>query len=165
MDFKKFVTALGNTIRTTTMIIMIIFGALMFGYFMSYTQVTTHLLQLIGEAHLTRYTVLVIVLFVYLILGMLMDQFAILVLTVPISYSIIMGLHFDPIWFGILITKTAEIGLVTPPVGLNIFIASATTETPTHVGFRGVMPFVARSEEHTSELQSLMRISYAVFCL
>jgi len=65
------------------------------------------------------------------------------VLTVPISYNIITSLHFDPIWFGVLITKTAEIGLVTPPVGLNIFIASAATNTPTKVGFQGVAPFVA----------------------
>jgi len=143
MNFEKFVTAIGNTLRITTMIVAIIFGALMFGYFMTYTQVTTRLLQFIADAQLTPYVVLLCILFVYLILGMLMDQFAILVLTVPISYSIITGLHFDPIWFGVLITKTAEIGLVTPPVGLNIFIASAATNTPTNVGFRGVAPFVA----------------------
>lgn len=142
MSFDKFVTAVGNTLRTTTMIVAIIFGAMMFGYFMTYTQVTGRLLQFIADSQLQPYVVLLCILFVYLILGMLMDQFAILVLTVPITYSIITGLHFDPIWFGVLITKTAEIGLVTPPVGLNIFIASAATNTPTGVGFRGVAPFV-----------------------
>ncbi|TFF24861.1 TRAP transporter large permease [Jiella endophytica] len=142
MTFANFVQAIGNTLRTTTMIVAIIFGALMFGYFMTYTQVTSQLLQFIADAEVGPYVVLICTLVVYLILGMLMDQFAILVLTVPISYSIITGLHFDPIWFGVLITKTAEIGLVTPPVGLNIFIASAATNTPTKVGFRGVAPFV-----------------------
>ncbi|KMK65920.1 TRAP transporter large permease [Puniceibacterium sp. IMCC21224] len=136
------VRAIGNTLRTTTMIVTIIFGALMFGYFMTFTQTTNRLLGFIAEAELSPYTVLVAILLVYLLLGMLMDQFAILVLTVPISYSIITGLGFDPIWFGVLIVKTAEIGLVTPPVGLNVFIASAATGQPTKVGFRGVAPFV-----------------------
>lgn len=136
------VRALGNTMRTTTMIVTIIFGALMFGYFMTFTQTTNHLLRFIAEAELSPYTVLFAILLVYLLLGMLMDQFAILVLTVPISYSIITGLGFDPIWFGVLIVKTAEIGLVTPPVGLNVFIASAATGQPTKVGFWGVAPFV-----------------------
>ncbi|MBJ3776906.1 TRAP transporter large permease [Acuticoccus mangrovi] len=143
LTWRGFVQAIGNTLRTTVMIVTIIFGALMFGYFMTYTQVTNTLLQLISTSEVGPHVVLVCILLVYLVLGMLMDQFAILVLTVPISYTIITGLGFDPIWFGVLITKTAEIGLVTPPVGLNVFIASAATGTPTKVGFRGVAPFVA----------------------
>ncbi|MDM8168024.1 TRAP transporter large permease [Roseovarius sp.] len=136
-------TAIGNTLRTSAMIVTIIFGALMFGYFMTYTQVTNHLLDFIAASDISPHLVLVLILLMYLLLGMLMDQFAILVLTVPVSYSIVTGLGFDPIWFGILIVKTAEIGLVTPPVGLNVFIASAATKTPTKVGFKGVAPFVA----------------------
>lgn len=136
------VTALGNTLRITSMIVTIIFGALMFGYFMTYTQVTNALLGFISESDLSPYTVLAAILVIYLLLGMLMDQFAILVLTVPITYSIIIGLGFDPIWFGILVVKTAEIGLVTPPIGLNIFIAANATGEDTSVGFRGVLPFV-----------------------
>lgn len=143
LTWRRFLQAIGNTLRTTVMIVTIIFGAMMFGYFMTYTQVTNQLLLFISSSEVGPYTVLVCILLVYLVLGMLMDQFAILVLTVPISYSIISGLGFDPIWFGILIVKTAEIGLVTPPVGLNVFIASAATGTPTKVGFRGVAPFVA----------------------
>ncbi|KZY47355.1 C4-dicarboxylate ABC transporter permease [Roseovarius sp. HI0049] len=136
-------TAIGNTLRTSAMIVTIIFGALMFGYFMTYTQVTNRLLDFIAASDISPHLVLVLILLMYLLLGMLMDQFAILVLTVPVSYSIVTGLGFDPIWFGILIVKTAEIGLVTPPVGLNVFIASAATKTPTKVGFKGVAPFVA----------------------
>ncbi|KRS15782.1 TRAP transporter large permease [Roseovarius indicus] len=136
-------TAIGNTLRTSAMIVTIIFGALMFGYFMTYTQVTNRLLDFIAASDISPHLVLVLILLMYLLLGMLMDQFAILVLTVPVSYSIVTGLGFDPIWFGILIVKTAEIGLVTPPVGLNVFIASAATQTPTKVGFKGVAPFVA----------------------
>jgi len=137
-----FTTAVGNTVRTTAMIVTIIFGALLFGYFMSLTQVTGAMLEWIDAAGLSRWVVLLLVIGFYLILGMFMDQFAIIVLTVPISYSLMTGLGFDGIWFGVLIVKTAEIGLVTPPLGLNIFIASASTGVSTKQGFGGVVPFL-----------------------
>ncbi|AGI74831.1 TRAP transporter DctM subunit (plasmid) [Octadecabacter arcticus 238] len=142
LDPRSAVAAVGNTLRTSTMIVTIIFGALMFGYFMTYTQTTVKLLEWIAAADVSPYLVLSLILLMYLLMGMLMDQFAILVLTVPVTYSIVTGLGFDPIWFGILVVKTAEIGLVTPPVGLNIFIASSATGTSTKVGFKGVTPFV-----------------------
>lgn len=139
---RSIVQALGNTPRTTMIIVTIIFGTLMFGYFMTFMQTTNRLLEFIAGADLFPHVVLIAILSVYLLLGMLMDQFAILVFTVPISYSIITGLGFDPIWFGILIVKTAEIGLVTPPVGLNVLIAYAATNQPTNTNFRGVAPFL-----------------------
>ncbi|MEQ9815365.1 MAG: TRAP transporter large permease subunit [Azospirillaceae bacterium] len=137
-----FTTAVGNTVRTTAMIVTIIFGALLFGYFMSLTQITGAMLEWIDAAGLSRWVVLLMVIGFYLVLGMFMDQFAIIVLTVPISYSLMTGLGFDGIWFGVLIVKTAEIGLVTPPLGLNIFIASASTGVSTKEGFGGVVPFL-----------------------
>ena len=138
----NFVTAIGNTLRTTTLIVTIIFGALLFGYFMSYTQVTTSLLEWIKDSGLSPTVVLLMIVALYLVLGMVMDQFAIIVLTVPITYALMTGLGYDGIWFGVIIVKTAEIGLVTPPMGLNIFIASATTGVSTKEGFLGVLPFV-----------------------
>jgi tripartite ATP-independent transporter DctM subunit len=159
LNARSAALAIGNTLRTSTMIVTIIFGALMFGYFMSYTQVTTILLDYIAASDISPHTVLVLILMMYLFLGMLMDQFAILVLTVPVTYSIVTGLGFDPIWFGILIVKTAEIGLVTPPVGLNVFIASASTGRPTKEGFRGVTPFVAMELVILSALVAFPQIS------
>lgn len=140
---RGFITAVGNTLRTSSMIVTIIFGALLFGYFMSYTQVTTALLEWIRDSGMPPMVVLLMMVFFYLVLGMLMDQFAIIVLTVPITYTLMTGLGFDGIWFGVVIVKTAEIGLVTPPMGLNIFIASSATGVTTKEGFMGVMPFVA----------------------
>ncbi|WP_099865519.1 TRAP transporter large permease [Pararhizobium haloflavum] len=138
-----FITAVGNTLRTSSMIVTIIFGALLFGYFMSYTQVTTALLEWIRDSGMSPMVVLLMIVGFYLVLGMLMDQFAIIVLTVPITYTLMTGLGFDGIWFGVIIVKTAEIGLVTPPMGLNIFIASSATGVSTKEGFMGVLPFVA----------------------
>jgi TRAP-type C4-dicarboxylate transport system permease large subunit len=109
---------------------------------MAYTQTTNAILEWIAKSELPPYAVLAGILVFYLILGMFMDQFAIIVLTVPITHAVVTGLGFDGIWFGVLIVKTAEIGLLTPPVGLNIFIASASTGVPTRDGFAGVLPFV-----------------------
>lgn len=139
---RSFATAVANTLRTSAMIVTIIFGALLFGYFMSLTQMTDAMLEWIKASGLSPMTVLLLVVGFYLILGMFMDQFAIIVLTVPISYALMTGLGFDGIWFGVLIVKTAEIGLVTPPLGLNIFIASAITGVPTEKGFRGTVLFL-----------------------
>lgn len=142
MDRRAFGEAVGHTLRTTTMIVTIIFGAVLFGYFMAFTQVTAGILDWIARSGLPPHMVLALILGFYILLGMFMDQFAIIVLTVPITHAIATGLGFDGIWFGVLIVKTAEIGLITPPVGLNVFIASASTGVPTREGFRGVGPFV-----------------------
>lgn len=142
MTLNSFYTAVGKTLRTTAMIVAIIFGALLFGYFMAYTKVTTSMIEWIALAELSPYTVLLLVVFIYLILGMFMDQFAIIVLTVPITYAVLTGLGFDGIWLGIVLVKTAEIGLVSPPLGLNIYIASGSTGVSTKQGFTGVAPFL-----------------------
>ena len=142
MSWNGFVAALGNTARTTAMIVTIIFGAIIFGYFMAFTQATNTALDWISRSGLPPIAVLAGIMVFYILLGMIMDQFAILVLTVPITYALIKGLGYDGIWYGILIVKTAEIGLVTPPVGLNVFIASAASGVQPGEGFRGVAPFV-----------------------
>lgn len=142
LTFSGVVTAVGNTARTTAMIVTIIFGAIIFGYFMTYTQTTATILTLISHSGLPPIVVLACILVFYILLGMVMDQYAILVLTVPITYAIITKLGFDGVWYGILIVKTAEIGLVTPPVGLNVFIASAAADVEPRDGFVGVFPFV-----------------------
>jgi C4-dicarboxylate transporter DctM subunit len=135
-------TSLSRTARTTAMILVIIIGAMVFGYFMTFTQLTQKMVGAIAGSGLSRMQILLLVVGVYLVLGMFLDQFAILVLTVPISYALIRQLGFDGIWFGIIITKTVEIGLVSPPVGLNVFIASNITGVPLREAFRGVAPFI-----------------------
>lgn len=142
MNGQDFFAALTETVRTTVMIIAIISGALMFGYFLTFTQTTQSLLQFIQDAGLQPWTVLLILVVFYLIMGMLMDQLAILVLTVPVTFALVSELGFDGVWYGIIITKTVEIGLVTPPLGLNIFVASSLTKVPVGECFRGVAPFI-----------------------
>ncbi|MEM9013369.1 MAG: TRAP transporter large permease [Pseudomonadota bacterium] len=128
---------------TTAMIIMIIVGAHIFGYFFTLTQVTQNLVSAIGDLEMSRWTIIVLVLLVYLVLGFFMDQIAILFLTVPVTLPVIVGLGFDPIWFGIIVIITAEIGMVTPPLGLNVFVVSQFTKQPLERIFAGVAPHVA----------------------
>ena len=78
----------------------------------------------------------------YVVLGFFLDQLAILILTLPLVFPIMMSLGFNPIWLGILFVKTAEVGLVSPPLGLNVYIVSAVTKVPVSTVFRGIMPFL-----------------------
>lgn len=142
MSWSRFVTAIGNSLRTSAMIVTIIFSASLFGFFISYTQITNDLLSWIAASQMSPNMVLALVVLIYLCLGMIMDQFAIIILTVPISHALLTGLGFDGIWFGVILVKTAEIGLVTPPLGLNVFIASSAAKVNPRYGFAGVMPFV-----------------------
>ena len=134
--------ALVRATRTSCMIMMIILGALIFGYFFTLTQATQDLVAWIASLHVNRYLILIMVLFMYMILGCLMDQVAILILTVPVVLPVMKALGFDPVWFGILIIIMAELGMVTPPVGLNVYVVARCTNRPVDEIFRGVVPHV-----------------------
>ena len=143
MTPRQFTTAVGNTIRTTAMIVTIIFSAHLFGYFISFTRVTTELLNWVAVSGVSEVLVMLLIVGIYLLLGMVMDQAAIIILTAPITTPLIVGLGYDPIWWGVIIVKTAEIGLVSPPMGLNVFVASAAAKAEIREGFKGVLPFIA----------------------
>ncbi|WP_290983544.1 TRAP transporter large permease [Ferrovibrio sp.] len=134
--------SLQATTRATAMIFTIIIGAMIFGYFMAATQVPQHLVEWVGELPLPRWGILLIIVVIYLILGFFMDQIAIVVLTLPLTYPLILSLGYDPIWFGVIIVKTTEIGLVTPPMGLNVFVAAGSVGARIETGFKGIMPFL-----------------------
>ncbi|EKV27723.1 hypothetical protein C882_1318 [Caenispirillum salinarum AK4] len=134
--------AMENTLRTYMMIMMIILGAMVFGYFMTYTQVTQDLVRAVTDSDLPPWAIMGLLLLVYLALGCFLDQIAILVLTVPLTFPIVSSLGFDGIWYGIVITKTVEIGLITPPLGLNVYVTSSVTGVKLSEAFRGVMPFL-----------------------
>lgn len=142
ITFRGLWESVEQTLTTTIMIIVILVGAMMFGYFLTLTQATQHLIDYITQSGFTPWTVMGLIVFMYVILGMFMSQIAILVLTVPVIYPIVANLGFDGIWFGIIVTKAAEIGLVTPPVGLNVYVAHSITRVPLKDCFIGVTPFI-----------------------
>lgn len=139
---ESFRSSISCALRTTTMILTIIFAAQILGYFLTFTQVTQSLLAFVEALDVPPRVILALILLIYLFLGMFMDQLAIIILTVPLTFPLAMSLGFDPIWFGVIITKTVEIGLVSPPMGLNAFVAAAQTGEPVHTVFRGVLPFI-----------------------
>jgi tripartite ATP-independent transporter DctM subunit len=122
------------------MIAMILMGASIFGYFFTLSHVTQDLIAWVGALNVSRWAVIVIILAMYIVLGSFMDQVAILVLTVPIVLPLVKSLGFDPIWFGVVKIVTAEVGMITPPIGLNCFIVARYSGRPVTDVFQGTMP-------------------------
>ncbi|MGB5905517.1 MAG: TRAP transporter large permease subunit [Xanthobacteraceae bacterium] len=134
--------ALIDATRTSCMIVMIILGAHIFGYFFTLTQTTQDLVRFVGDLNTSRWVIIALILFGYIVLGFFMDQIAILILTVPVVLPVVVALGFDPVWFGVIVIVTAEVGMVTPPMGLNVFVVARYTRRPLGEIFRGVMPHV-----------------------
>lgn len=143
MNLASAMQALVDSIRTTASVFVILIGAIMFGYFLALTQTPQSLTTALTESGLNRYTILALIVVFYLVLGCLMDAMAMIVLTVPILYPLVLALGFDPIWFGVLLVVLIELGLVTPPMGMNVFvIKSVLKDLSIATIFKGVMPFV-----------------------
>lgn len=135
--------ALLRAAQTTCMILMIILGAHVFGYFFTLTQTTQQIVAAVGAWPVNRWVIMAAIIAIYLVLGCFMDQVAILILTVPVMLPLVKALGFDPVWFGVLVVVTAEVGMVTPPVGLNVFVVARYTGRPLAEVFLGVAPHVA----------------------
>ena len=131
-----------DTVRTTAMLYLIIIGASVLNPFLALTHVPAALGEAMTSLGLGPYGVLFAIVVIYLVLGMFMDGLAMLVVTIPIFFPIMMGLGFDPIWFGVIAVILIEMGMITPPVGLNVFVVkSVAQDVPMGTIFRGVLPF------------------------
>ncbi|NYT62174.1 TRAP transporter large permease [Alcaligenaceae bacterium] len=140
LSFFKLAQALLNTVHTTAMILFIMVGAQIFGYFLTVSRVTNTLVNWIDMLPLPALAIMAIILLGYIILGFFMDQVAILILTVPIILPVVISLGFDPVWFGVVVIVAAEVGMITPPMGMNVFIVARYTGRPIGEIFRGVAP-------------------------
>ena len=130
--------------RTSCMIAMIILGAHVFSTFFALTQTTQSFVGWVGGLPLPGWAIIIVFVAIYILLGTFLDQMAILVLTVPIVVPTIINLGYDPIWWGVILIVTAELGMVTPPLGLNAFVVARYSETPVGEVFRGLVPhFIA----------------------
>jgi tripartite ATP-independent transporter DctM subunit len=135
--------ALLTATRTSAAVFTVLIGALIFGYFLTITQTPQRLTELLTGLGLGKYGVLALIMLMYLVLGCLMDAMAMIILTVPIIFPVIVQMGFDPIWFGVIIVMTVELGLIHPPVGMNVFvIKSVIKEVSFSTIFKGVLPFV-----------------------
>jgi len=142
LTWSNLTSSLAETIRTTAMVFLILIGAHIFGYFLTISQIPEQLSSLATEAGLNRYIILSMLILAYIILGCFMEGLAIMVLTIPIVYPMVLEMGFDPIWFGVIITLVMEMSLITPPVGINVFIISGISkDIPMYTIFRGILPF------------------------
>src|ERR1700726_3901160 len=132
-----------QAVRTAAAVLTVLIGALLFGYFLTVTQTPQKVTAFMTGLGLGRYGVLALIMLMYIVLGCLMDSLAMIILTIPIIFPVILQLGFDPIWFGVIIVMTVELGLIHPPVGMNVFvIKSVVQEVSFSTIFIGVMPFI-----------------------
>jgi C4-dicarboxylate transporter DctM subunit len=150
-----------ETTRTTAAVFTVLIGALLFGYFLTVTQTPQKVTELLTGLGIGKYGVLALIMLMYLVLGCLMDALAMIILTVPIVFPVIKELGFDPIWFGVIIVMTVELGLIHPPVGMNIFVIKSVIEdVKMSTMFYGVMPFIV-----TDLLRLIILIAFPIIAL
>ena len=136
--------ALVDALRVSSAIMLIVVGAYLFGYFLTITQFTQKAVDVLVNLPIGAYGVLALVMVGYLILGAVMDELAMILLTVPIVYPAMMHLGFDPIWFGVIIVMAVTFGMICPPVGMNVFVInSIARDVPLGRIYAGTMPFIA----------------------
>jgi C4-dicarboxylate transporter, DctM subunit len=129
--------------RTAAAVFTVLIGALLFGYFLTVTQTPQKVTLFLTSLGLGRYGVLALIMLMYLLLGCLMDALAMVILTVPIMFPVILHLGFDPIWFGVIIVMTGELGLIHPPVGMIVFVIKSVVHDVDFLTiFKGVLPFI-----------------------
>ena len=142
LDWKALYEALVKSARTTSMLFLILIGALMFAEFVNITTMPNDLTAFVTKFQVHPVLVVAAIMAIYVILGTAMEELSMILLTVPVFFPLIVHLGLDPVWFGVLIVVVVEIGLISPPVGMNLFVLSTLLpQVPTRTVFRGVLPF------------------------
>jgi len=142
LTIKSLFEVMKDTVKTTGMCFMMLIGATVFGNFLAITQVPMKLASYVSGLNVSPYIVLFFIVVVYAILGCFMDALPMIMLTVPIFLPVILKLGFDPIWFGVIIILVMELGLITPPVGMNCYVISGIAkDVPLSKIFKGSIPF------------------------
>lgn len=143
ISWQGFAKAVQDTVRTSAMLYMIVIGANVLNPFLAITDIPLALGEMLTTFGLGPYGTLVLILLSYVVLGMFLDGLAMLVVTIPIYFPVITGLGFDPIWFGVVAVIVIEMGMITPPVGLNVFVVRGVAgDVPLSTIFAGVFPFL-----------------------
>jgi C4-dicarboxylate transporter DctM subunit len=138
-----FWAAVKDTLQITAMIMVVVAGAIVFGHFMAITQMPFFVSDYIGSLPISPMAVMGLIILMYIIAGCFMDSLALIMLTVPILFPLVMKLGFDPIWFGVIIVLVTDIGVITPPVGINVFVIKGVVpDVPIAEIFKGTVPFL-----------------------
>jgi tripartite ATP-independent transporter DctM subunit len=142
VNYDSMSTVLLQTVRTSALSFLILIGAHIFNPFLALTQIPEDLAQLLGNLDMPRFVIMLILMAAYIVLGTFLEGFAMLVLTLPIVHPLILALGYDPIWFGVVMVIVLEMGLISPPVGVNVFVVKGVAEdVPLRDIFAGIIPF------------------------
>jgi tripartite ATP-independent transporter DctM subunit len=147
LSWQGFVKSLYETLRTSCMVMLLIAGAVVFGKFLAVTRIPFNIASWIGGFDLPPFAILTMIIFVYFLGGCFMDALAFVMLTIPIFFPVVTDLGYDPIWFGIIIVMVTEMGVITPPVGINVYVVYGVAEgvvggVPLEAIFKGILPFL-----------------------
>ena len=144
MSVRKFLMACTDTIKVSSMIMVIVLGAVIFGRFLAVTRLPFQVAEIVAGLPIPHWVIILLICGVYVVGGMVMDALALLLVTIPIFFPLVQAMGYDPVWFGVLITVVTTLGAITPPVGVSTFIvASMAKDVPLGEVFRGVTWFVA----------------------
>jgi tripartite ATP-independent transporter DctM subunit len=142
LNFRGFVKSVGESLRTACMVIMLIAGSTILGHFLAVTKIPMNAADWILQLNFDRNLTMILIALIYLLGGSFIDDLAFMILATPIFYPVIIQLGFDPIWFGMIIGITVMIGVVIPPVAINVFVVKNITRVPFGVIYKGVYPFL-----------------------
>jgi tripartite ATP-independent transporter DctM subunit len=144
LRFRQTVDAVKDGIKTSCMVLFIITGAAVFGHFLAISNIPFMLADWVGGLPIPPMAIMAVLVVIYFVGGFFMDSMALIVVTIPIFFPIVTRFNFDPIWFGVIIVMVGEMGVITPPVGVNVFVIKGIAPTvPLRVIYRGIMPFLA----------------------
>ena len=148
-----------ETVRTSCMVLFLIAGATLFGHFLAVTRIPFEMAGWIGGMDLPSWAIMGLIILLFLIGGCFIDAMALVMLTIPIFYPIVVELGYDPIWFGVMIVLISQMGVITPPVGINVYVVQGiATEVPLQTIFKGAMPFLVALILGTASLVAFPQI-------
>lgn len=148
-----------ETAGSTTMILYVLIGAFVFMRFITLTDLPVAISEFVVGLQVPKLVILLGIVCVYIILGCFLDVLIVIILTVPIIYPTIVGLGYDPIWWGVIMVRVMEIGMITPPFGINLFVLTKAIDLPIVIAYRGVAPFVIADFFHVALLIAFPQIS------
>jgi tripartite ATP-independent transporter DctM subunit len=143
ISWERFLVAIWESVRISCMVLVIVAGATVFGHFLAVTRIPYIIADWVAGLPLPPWAIMGVIVFIYLIGGCFMDALGMILLTIPIFYPVAVGLGYDPIWFGVIIVLITEMGVITPPVGVNVYVVSGVAkDVPLEVIFKGILPLL-----------------------
>jgi len=143
LSFHMLIRSCKETLRTSVMVMIIVAGAKVFGHFLAVTQIPFAMANWLGGLPLPGWVIMLLITTFYLVAGCFVDALALILLTIPIFYPVVTSMGFDPIWFGVIIVLVTQMGVITPPVGVCVYVVSGIErDVPLETIFRGAIPFL-----------------------